>query len=107
MVIGDGNRDGNWRAVGKPDSSRQTPIGQTYVFIKSEPQLWTVGFYKPDGTWESESDWESSGGAAERVSYLNGGKHLQDIIERLERLEEHEHEDLELKALLRQARPFP
>ena len=32
----------------------------SYVYIKSEPGLWTVGFYKPDGTWETESDHGSS-----------------------------------------------
>ncbi len=45
----------------------------TYLYIKSEPQLWTVGFYKPDGKFEPESDWPSSDKAAERVHYLNGG----------------------------------
>jgi hypothetical protein len=44
-----------------------------YVYIKSEPNLWTVGFYKPDGEWVAESDWSSSEEAAERVHYLNGG----------------------------------
>lgn len=45
-----------------------------YVYIKSESTLWTVGFYKPDGTWEPESDHESPEKAAERVRYLNGGR---------------------------------
>lgn len=45
-----------------------------YVYVKSEPQLWTVGFYRPDGSWESESDYTSREEAAERVHYLNGGK---------------------------------
>ena len=44
-----------------------------YVYIKSEANLWTVGFYKPDGTWETESDHSSSEEAAKRVHYLNGG----------------------------------
>ena len=44
-----------------------------YVYIKSEPQLWTVGFYKPDGTFEPESDWSSQEEAADRVHWLNGG----------------------------------
>lgn len=43
-----------------------------YVYIRSEPRLWTVGFYKPNGAWEPESDHESKEQAAERVSYLNG-----------------------------------
>jgi hypothetical protein len=44
-----------------------------YVYIKSEPQLWTVGFYKPDGEWIAESDHDTKESAAERVRYLNGG----------------------------------
>ena len=43
-----------------------------YVYIKSEPGLWTVGFYRPDGTWEAESDHNTPVAAAERVHYLNG-----------------------------------
>jgi len=46
---------------------------QQYVYIRSEPGLWTVGFYKPDGTWEPESDHASTSAAAERVHWLNGG----------------------------------
>lgn len=45
-----------------------------YVYIRSEPGLWTVGFYKPDGAWEPESDHGSSDDAAERVAHLNGGR---------------------------------
>ena len=44
-----------------------------YVYIKSEPSLWTVGFYNPDGKFISESDWDTQEEAAERVHYLNGG----------------------------------
>ena len=49
-----------------------------YVYIKSEPELWTVGFYKPDGKFEPESDHEDSEKAAERVAWLNGGGVKQD-----------------------------
>ena len=45
-----------------------------YVYIKTERNLWTVGFYTPDGKWEAESDWNNSEEAAKRVHYLNGGK---------------------------------
>lgn len=45
-----------------------------YVYICSEPGLWTVGFYKPDGKWEPESDHGSTELAAARVAYLNGGE---------------------------------
>lgn len=43
-----------------------------YVYIKSEPQLWTVGFYDPKGNWNPESDHNNKESAAERVHYLNG-----------------------------------
>ena len=46
----------------------------SYVYIRSEPSLWTVGFYRPDGTWEPESDHDSSEEAAMRVAWLNGGE---------------------------------
>lgn len=45
-----------------------------YVYIKSEPGLWTVGFYAPSGKWEPESDFNSTDKAAERVRWLNGGR---------------------------------
>lgn len=53
-----------------------------YVYILSEKfldldqrqrELWTVGFYKPDGEFEPESDHENREAAASRVHYLNGG----------------------------------
>jgi hypothetical protein len=43
-----------------------------YVYIQSEPGLYTVGFYKPDGQWEPESDHGTKSAAAHRVAYLNG-----------------------------------
>jgi len=45
-----------------------------YVYIKTEPGLWTVGFYKPDGKFEPESDFNTTWEAAKRVSFLNGGR---------------------------------
>jgi len=53
----------------------------SYVYICSEDfredgvrhRLWTVGFYKPDGSFESESDHSEQEHAAARVHYLNGG----------------------------------
>lgn len=44
-----------------------------YVYIQSEPSLWTVGFYSPDGEWMSESDHGNKEDAANRVHWLNGG----------------------------------
>ena len=46
---------------------------ETWVYIESEPGLYTVGFYRPDGTWEPESDHRIREDAAKRVHYLNGG----------------------------------
>jgi hypothetical protein len=45
-----------------------------YVYIKTEPQLWTVGFYDPSGEWHTDSDHDIREEAAERVAYLNGGR---------------------------------
>ena len=44
-----------------------------YVYIRSEPGVWTVGFYKPNGDFITESDYSSREEAAERVAWLNGG----------------------------------
>lgn len=45
-----------------------------YVYVESEPGLWTVGFYDPAGAWHGDSDHATRDAAAERVHYLNGGK---------------------------------
>lgn len=45
-----------------------------WIYIQSEPSLFTVGFYKPNGEWESESDHVTREQAANRVHYLNGGE---------------------------------
>ncbi len=44
-----------------------------YVYIRSEKNLWTVGFYDPKGKFVPESDYGSKGDAAHRVNFLNGG----------------------------------
>lgn len=44
-----------------------------WVYIHSENELWTVGFYDPDGEWHPDSDHKSPEKAAKRVHYLNGG----------------------------------
>ena len=45
-----------------------------YVYRQSEPSLYTVGFYDPNGQWNPESDHDSIEKAAERCNYLNGGR---------------------------------
>lgn len=53
-----------------------------YVYIRSEANLYTVGFFTPDGEWIAESDWDSRDGAALRVHWLNGGgEHSDTIVE--------------------------
>jgi hypothetical protein len=49
-------------------------VSSTYVYIRSEPGLWTVGFYDPAGKWHSDSDHDSREAAADRVHWLNGGQ---------------------------------
>lgn len=43
-----------------------------WVYIRSEPGLWTVGFYSPDGEWHPTSDHDKQEDAARQVAFLNG-----------------------------------
>ncbi len=47
-----------------------------YVYIKTEnnPELWTVGFYNPDGKFFPESDHSVKEEAAKRTAWINGSK---------------------------------
>ncbi len=54
-----------------------------YVYIRSEPALWTAGFYRPDGTWEPESDHGSEEAAARHVISLNGGCPDGELLEQI------------------------
>ena len=49
-----------------------------YVYIKSESNLWTVGFYDPAGAWHPDSDHNEREPAAKRVNFLNGGRHAEE-----------------------------
>ncbi len=49
-----------------------------YVYIRTEPGLWTVGFYDPKGNWHAESDYDNTAEAAKRCHYLNGGQAEQE-----------------------------
>jgi len=53
----------------------------TWVYRQTEPHLFTVGFYSPDGEWHPESDWSTRQEAADRVHYLNGGKNTPNQAE--------------------------
>lgn len=43
-----------------------------YVYIMTEPGLWTVGFYDPTGKFHPDSDHNTPESASHRVAYLNG-----------------------------------
>ncbi|NIP59763.1 MAG: hypothetical protein GWM92_15770 [Gemmatimonadetes bacterium] len=43
-----------------------------WVYRRTEPGVYTVGFYAPDGSWHSESDHDRSDLAAVRTAWLNG-----------------------------------
>lgn len=43
-----------------------------YVYIMTEPGLFTVGFFDPDNRWCTDSDHAKRESAARRVAYLNG-----------------------------------
>lgn len=45
-----------------------------WVYVNSEPGLYTVGHYDPNGNWIAESDHSSKEEAAKRVHWLNGGR---------------------------------
>ena len=48
-------------------------MNTTWVYINSEPGLWTTGFYDPQGKWHGDEDYPNPQMAADRVHYLNGG----------------------------------
>lgn len=45
-----------------------------WVYIRSEANLWTVGFYDPDGIWNTDSDHDIREDAAKRTAWLNGSR---------------------------------
>ena len=45
----------------------------SWIYIRSEPRLWTVGFYAPDGKFHPDSDHADPMDAAKRCAWLNGG----------------------------------
>jgi len=54
-----------------------------YVYIYSKAAgCYTVGFYKPDGEWEPESDHPTDEAAAKRVAWLNGGDKVREVLVR-------------------------
>jgi hypothetical protein len=54
-----------------------------YVYVRSEPQLLTVGHYDPAGKWHSDSDHDTREAAAARCAYLNGDRASPALAEAL------------------------
>lgn len=52
-----------------------------WVYLKTESNLYTVGFYDPKGKWNPDSDHETSDAAALRVHFLNGGATTPDMLQ--------------------------
>lgn len=77
---------------------------EMWIYINSEPGLWTVGFYSPDGKWHADSDHGIRKEAADRVHYLNGGKQEKrngwDIDEYIHTLSWSEHATQNEKTLV-------
>lgn len=65
-------------------------MGYVYLDNMKDAGCYTVGFYRPDGRFEPESDHATRDEAAERVAWLNGAPsreieaRLGGIQERLE-----------------------
>lgn len=54
-----------------------------YVYIQSEKNIWTVGFYSPDGQWQAESDYDIKKVAAQRTAWLNGSSRTWFMVSAL------------------------
>ena len=50
----------------------------SWVYEKSEPNLWTVGFYDPNAGWHTDSDHTTQEQAAKRTAWLNGSREDED-----------------------------
>lgn len=44
----------------------------SWIYKQTEPGLYTVGFYAPNGEFHTDSDHDSKEEAAKRCHYLNG-----------------------------------
>lgn len=62
-----------------------------WVYIETERNIWTVGFYDPDGKFKTDSDHDDREKAGERVAFLNGGPSMEckDLREFKEAVEKH------------------
>ncbi len=54
-------------------------MGYSWIYIKSESDQWTVGFYGPQDRFYRDSDHECREEAAKRCAYLNGEYWADDL----------------------------
>jgi hypothetical protein len=47
-----------------------------WIYIQTEPRLYTVGFYDPEGKFNPDSDHPTREKAAKRCAWLNGAKEV-------------------------------
>jgi hypothetical protein len=59
-----------------------------YVYLHSEPNLFTVGSYDPKGNWIPDCDFSTREEARQRVHYLNGGGDFEILEARIKTLED-------------------
>lgn len=45
---------------------------ETWLYVKAETNLYTVGFFDSAGNWHTDRDYPSQEEAAKRVRWLNG-----------------------------------
>lgn len=43
-----------------------------FTYVQSEPALWTVGFFRPDGKWLPSKDFDKEEDAIAYMRFLNG-----------------------------------
>lgn len=63
-----------WFVDGERPDEGFSPEGSfMWIYRETESGLFTVGYFAPDRSWNTDSDWGSRDEAARRVNFLNGG----------------------------------
>lgn len=71
LMLGQSFHPSEWYERDWPEHEPEETL--MWVYIRSDAG-YTVGFWSPDKTWHSDSDWPTREQAASRVHFLNGGK---------------------------------
>jgi len=51
-----------------------------WVYKRTDPGCWTVGYYDPAGKWWTDSDHSTREEAAKRVAWLNGSSAVNQAL---------------------------